>query len=103
VLHTKNGETLSDWKFSAMEGDMVVITDADGISRIPITDLPDNQFGFPPEVMARAQQLRQQAADQAQMGTAQGLAQGTAKSGVKGPGKAGHHRARPTPYGYTWE
>jgi len=103
VLHTKNGETLSDWKFSAMEGDMVVITDADGISRIPITDLPDNQFGFPPEVMARAQQLRQQEADAALMGTAQSTPSGMVKTGTKGPGKGNHHRPRPTPGGYSWE
>jgi hypothetical protein len=103
VLHTKSGDTLTDWKLAAVEGDTVVITHADGISRIPITDLPDNLFGFPQEVMDRAQQLRQQAADQARMGTAQATPSGIAKTGAKRPGKGNHHRPGPTPIGYTWE
>ena len=100
VLQTKSGETLTDWKISAMEGDTVVITHADGISRIPITDLPDNLFGFPPAVMARAQQLRQQAADPARIAPA--LQQGGVKPGTKGPPKANHHRPRPIPESLTW-
>lgn len=84
VLHTKSGETLTDWKVTAMEGDSVVISHADGISRIPITDLPDNLFGFPPNVLARAEQLRQQTVDQARMAAAGGP-RGTA--GTRGPAK----------------
>ena len=112
VLLMKNGEKLTDWKVSAVEGDSVVITHADGISRIPITDLPDNLFGFPPEVTARAEQLRQQAAERARTGTAQGTpsgvmppsgAVGAARTGVKGPGKPNHHRTRPAPDSLDWD
>ena len=65
VLRTQSGETFQGWSVSGMEGDTVVITHADGVSRVPIADLPDNLYGFPPEVIARAQLLRQQAAAQA--------------------------------------
>jgi len=65
VLRTRSGEMFQAWSVSGMEGDTVVITHADGISRVPIADLPDNLYGFPPEVIARAQLLRQQEAAQA--------------------------------------
>jgi hypothetical protein len=65
VLRTQSGETFQGWSVSGMEGDTVVITHADGVSRVPIADLPDNLYGFPPEVIARAELLRQQAAAQA--------------------------------------
>lgn len=65
VLRTQSGETFQGWSVSGMEGDTVVITHADGVSRVPIADLPDNLYGFPPEVIARAQLLRQEAAARA--------------------------------------
>lgn len=99
VLYTKTGEALTDWKVTAMEGDSVVISHADGISRIPIMDLPDNLFGLPADVTARAEQLRQQA----RTGVAQAAPSATAKTGGKGPGKGNHHRPRPTSAGYDWE
>jgi hypothetical protein len=99
VLQTKSGETLTDWKISAREGDTLVITHADGISRVPITDLPDNLFGFPPEIVARAEQLRQQSADQGRMAAAIGTGgaiNGHVKSGSKSLAKADHRRLRPS-------
>jgi len=62
VLRTKSGGVFQSWSVTRIDGDTVVISHADGISRIPISDLPDDLSGFSPEVIARAQQLRQQAA-----------------------------------------
>jgi hypothetical protein len=66
VLHTRYGEVFHSWKVSSVQGDTVVISHADGISRISIADLPDNLAGFPPEVIARVQQIRLQQAAQLQ-------------------------------------
>lgn len=65
VLRTKSGQSFQSWTVSGVEGDTVVISHADGISRVPIADLPDNLYGFPDEVIARAQLLREKEAAQA--------------------------------------
>jgi hypothetical protein len=74
VLRTKYGETYRSWKVTGMEGDTVVLSHADGISRVPISDLPNNLYGFPPEVMARAEQLRERGAAQTHATFAKGHA-----------------------------
>jgi hypothetical protein len=62
-LHTKSGEVFQSWTVTEIEGDTVVISHADGISKVAISDLPDDLKGFPPDVAARIRQFRQQAAD----------------------------------------
>lgn len=46
VLHTKSGEVFHAWSISAFEGNTVVIKHADGISRVPISDLQDSLGGY---------------------------------------------------------
>jgi hypothetical protein len=62
VLHTRYGEAYQSWRVIGLEGNTVVISHSNGISRISISDLPDDLTGFPPDVVARAQQLRMRAA-----------------------------------------
>ena len=59
VLHTRNGETFHGWTLIGVERDSVVLSHDDGISRVQISELPDNLYGFPENVMARARQLHQ--------------------------------------------
>jgi hypothetical protein len=66
VLHTQDGATYRDWKLTGVEADTVVISHADGISRVPMAELPKNLWGFPPEVVARVEQLRQETAAEGQ-------------------------------------
>jgi len=66
VLHTRYGEVFRSWKVVSVDANTVVISHADGITRISIADLPDNLAGFPPEVVARVQQLRLQQETQLQ-------------------------------------
>ena len=61
-LHTKSGGVFQSWNATGIEGDAVIVSHADGIARIPITDLPDDLSGFPADIIDRVQQLRQQAA-----------------------------------------
>jgi len=65
VLRMRSGETFQAWKLSRVEGDYVVITHADGVSRVAIADLPDNLYGFPDEVIARAQLFRERRNEEA--------------------------------------
>jgi hypothetical protein len=93
TLRTKTGETLQGWRVTGMEGDTVVISDADGISRVPIGDLPDNLYGFPQVVIARAEQLRQARQD-ALADSAQTVSLDAPKAG-RSPGskQGGKHNA----------
>lgn len=63
VLQTRSGHTYRSWKVSNFDGETVLISHADGISRIPISDLPNNLWGFPPEVVARVEQIHLQEAE----------------------------------------
>ena len=58
VLHTLDGSAYYAWRVIGMEGDTVIVSHTDGVSRISISNLPDNLFGFPPEVFTRAAELR---------------------------------------------
>lgn len=60
VLRTRSGAVFVSWTVTGVEGDTVVISHEDGISRVSISDLPDNLIGFPPDVVARAEALRAQ-------------------------------------------
>ena len=64
VLRTRDGAVFRAWRVTGIEPDAVIIKHADGVSRIPISELPDNPVGFPPEVIARLAELRLQEADQ---------------------------------------
>ena len=40
VLRTRSGEVFQSWSVSSIDGETVTISHSDGISRIPVTDLP---------------------------------------------------------------
>ncbi len=86
VLRTRYGETYRAWSVTGVEGNVVIITHADGISRISIADLPDDLTGFPPEVFLRAQALRQRAAADLRKEAARASARPAPSGAPPGPG-----------------
>jgi hypothetical protein len=53
VLRTRSGQMFEGWSIAAFEGNTVVIKHDGGVSRIPVSELPRELLGLPPEKTAR--------------------------------------------------
>ena len=61
VLLTKSGRVFQAWSVTRIDGDAAIVNHADGISRVPIADFPDDLSKFPRDKIAAVQQFRERA------------------------------------------